>query len=131
MNAVPAVSCIAGVLIFAWFPIVAAMLNDAAPVQSAGPVRVAQAENEARYDNTRPVTLGDLYRFEDRQNARMDRLEDKIDLQVARLDARLDTILTLLVGVLVAIIAALLGLIAVLLPRNASSAQLAGAIRGH
>ena len=114
MNAIPAIFCIAGALIFAWFPIVAATLNDPAPGQSAGSVRVVQAENEARYDNTRPVTLGDLYRFEDRQNARMDRLE-----------ARLDTILTLLVGALVTIIAALLGLIAVLLPRNASGAQLA------
>ena len=79
MNAIFTISRIAGVLIFALCPIVAAPANDAAPVQSAGPVRVAQAENESRYDDPRPVTLGDLYRFEGRQNARMDRLEARLD----------------------------------------------------
>ena len=114
---------LAGILIFALSSAPMALAEEDAPVQSAESVRVAQAENDGRYNDSRPVTLGDLHRFQDQQNEQMSRMEARINARIDATNDRLDTITTLLVGALLTIIAAMAGIIAVLLPRREKSRE--------
>ena len=86
--------------------------EDARPAEG---VLVAQAEAPARYDDPRPITLGDFHRFQDQINARMDRLEDRLKGAIARQAERIDNIYNLL-PVAFTTIVALLGLVAALIP---------------
>ena len=101
------ISRLAGILIAALSLAPAPLADEGAVVAASEPVRVAQAENKARYDNPRPMTVGDLYRFQDQVNERMNRLEDKIE----HLGGRLDLALTVMLG-------GLLGIVAILLARR-------------
>ena len=101
------ISRLAGILIAALALAPAPLADEGAFVAPSEPVRVAQAENKARYDNPRPMTVGDLYRFQDQVNERMNRLEDKIE----HLGGRLDLALTVMLG-------GLLGIVAILLARR-------------
>ena len=101
------ISRLAGILIAALSLAPAPLADEGASVAPSEPVRVAQAENKARYDNPRPMTVGDLYRFQDQVNERMNRLEDKIE----HLGGRLDLALTVMLG-------GLLGIVAILLARR-------------
>ena len=123
MNLRRIVSRVAGLLIFAMLPVSGALAENVAAVappsesapmvvaptavgspdnepDAADPVLIAQTGNEARYNDSRPITIGDLYRFQDQINERMLHIEGRIDL-----------ILTVIVG-------GLLGIIAVLLARR-------------
>ena len=137
MNLRRIVSRIAGFLIFAMLPVSGALAENvaavappsesapmiAAPAAAGTPenepnaaesVRVAQANNEARYNDPRPITLGDYHRFQDDFNMRMDRIDtrlDRLDARIDHLSGRVDLILTVIVG-------GLLGIIAVLLARR-------------
>ena len=108
-------SRVAGILIFALSPMCGALAGDVASAESSAPVRVAQAESEARrHNDPRPITLGDLYRVQDQLNERMDRLDarmDRIEDQIEHLGGRLDLALTVMLG-------GLLGIVAVLLARR-------------
>ena len=101
------ISRFAGILIAALALTPAPLADEGGFVAPSEPVRVAQAENKARYDNPRPMTVGDLYRFQDQVNERMNRLEDKIE----HLGGRLDLALTVMLG-------GLLGIVAILLARR-------------